>query len=128
MDRRTSLKLLAASGAASFLPRSTLAQGARASSSLDPYAYMRWGRGFEGQRRADLGNGTFLNPVFAGDHPDPSILRNGGPSAGPSTSTTRGTIPRIGWSRVSLPKARRSSDVEAGIISSPLSAGRPGHQ
>jgi beta-xylosidase len=36
---------------------------------------MRWGRGFEGQRKADLGNGTFLNPVFAGDHPDPSILR-----------------------------------------------------
>ncbi len=38
---------------------------------------MRWGRGFEGQRRADLGNGNFLNPVFAGDHPDPAILRDG---------------------------------------------------
>ena len=38
---------------------------------------MRWARGFEGQRRADLGNGTFLNPVFAGDHPDPSIIRDG---------------------------------------------------
>lgn len=31
----------------------------------------------EGQRRADLGNGTYLNPVFAGDHPDPAILRDG---------------------------------------------------
>jgi len=62
MDRRTSLSLIAASGAAPFLARSALAQGARASGSLDPYAYMRWGRGFEGQRRADLGNGTFLNP------------------------------------------------------------------
>src|SRR3546814_10610929 len=38
---------------------------------------MHWGKGFEGQRRADLGDGTFLNPVFAGDHPDPSIVRDG---------------------------------------------------
>lgn len=35
------------------------------------------GRGFEGQRIADLGNGTYLNPIVAGDHPDPSILRDG---------------------------------------------------
>ena len=34
-------------------------------------------RGFEGQRKADLGNGTFLNPIMAGDHPDPSILKDG---------------------------------------------------
>ncbi len=33
------------------------------------------GRGFEGQRKADFGNGTYLNPIFAGDHPDPSILQ-----------------------------------------------------
>ena len=38
---------------------------------------MRWGKGFEGQRIADLGDGTFLNPVFAGDHPDPTILKDG---------------------------------------------------
>ena len=69
--------MMAASGAAAFLPRPIIAQGSRASSSLDPYAYMRWGRGFEGQRKADLGNGTFLNPVFAGDHPDPSLVRDG---------------------------------------------------
>lgn len=55
----------------------TLAQGSRASSSLDPFAAMQWGRGIEGQRKADLGNGIFLNPVFAGDHPDPTILRDG---------------------------------------------------
>ena len=36
-----------------------------------------WARGVEGQRKADLGNGTFLNPVLAGDHPDPSILKDG---------------------------------------------------
>ena len=36
-----------------------------------------WARGFEGQRKADLGDGTFLNPVLAGDHPDPSVLKDG---------------------------------------------------
>ena len=36
-----------------------------------------WARGIEGQRKADLGDGTFLNPIMAGDHPDPSILKDG---------------------------------------------------
>lgn len=36
-----------------------------------------WGRGIEGQRKADLGNGTYLNPIIAGDHPDPTILKDG---------------------------------------------------
>ena len=36
-----------------------------------------WARGIEGQRTADLENGTFLNPIMAGDHPDPSILKDG---------------------------------------------------
>lgn len=35
-----------------------------------------WPRGVEGQRKADLG-ATFLNPIMAGDHPDPSILKDG---------------------------------------------------
>ena len=77
LDRRASLKAIAGAGLAALAPPAAFAQGSRASSSLDPYAAMRWGRGFEGQRRADLGNGTFLNPVFAGDHPDPSLLRDG---------------------------------------------------
>ncbi len=34
-------------------------------------------RGFEGQRKADLGDGTFLNPILAGDRPDPSVLKLG---------------------------------------------------
>ncbi|AKC78788.1 hypothetical protein XB05_08660 [Xanthomonas arboricola] len=38
---------------------------------------MGWRSGIEGQRRADLGDGTYRNPVLAGDHPDPSILRDG---------------------------------------------------
>ena len=36
-----------------------------------------WGKGFEGQRKADLGNGFYLNPIMPGDHPDPSILKDG---------------------------------------------------
>ena len=49
--------------------------------SLSPAALTReprrWGKGFEGQRIADRGDGTFLNPVFAGDHPDPALIRDG---------------------------------------------------
>ncbi len=74
INRRTGLKLL---GIAAATPAHVFAQGSAASSSLDPYAAMLWGKGFEGQRKADLGNGTFLNPIFAGDHPDPTILRDG---------------------------------------------------
>ncbi|HEX7757854.1 MAG TPA: family 43 glycosylhydrolase, partial [Caulobacteraceae bacterium] len=37
-----------------------------------------WGSGPEGQRKADLGDGTFLNPIVAGDRPDPTILKDGG--------------------------------------------------
>ena len=78
LDRRTGMKVIGGTAfSAAFAPSGLFAQGSRASSSLDPYADMAWGRGFEGQRRADLGDGNFLNPVFAGDHPDPSILRDG---------------------------------------------------
>lgn len=73
-DRRTTLALI---GTLPFIGQSAFAQGAAASSSLDPHAAMRWARGIEGQRKADLGDGTFLNPVFAGDHPDPALLRDG---------------------------------------------------
>lgn len=37
----------------------------------------QWKRGFDNQRIADLGNGTYLNPLVAGDHPDPTILKDG---------------------------------------------------
>jgi xylan 1,4-beta-xylosidase len=36
-----------------------------------------WKRGFDNQRIADLGDGRFLNPLIAGDHPDPAILKDG---------------------------------------------------
>ncbi len=60
-SRRFALAALAAAGAGP-----AAAQGAAA-----------WSRGVEGQRKADLGDGTFLNPILAGDHPDPSILKDG---------------------------------------------------
>lgn len=34
-------------------------------------------QGVEGQRIAGQGDGTYLNPVFSGDRPDPAILRDG---------------------------------------------------
>ena len=34
-------------------------------------------RGVEGQRAPDLGDGRYLNPILAGDRPDPSILKDG---------------------------------------------------
>jgi xylan 1,4-beta-xylosidase len=36
-----------------------------------------WAKGLEGQRKADLGNGYYLNPIMPGDHPDPSVLKDG---------------------------------------------------
>lgn len=36
-----------------------------------------FGHGIEGQRKADLGDGTYRNPIVAGDHADPTILRDG---------------------------------------------------
>ena len=36
-----------------------------------------WRRGFDNQRIPDLGNGYFLNPLMSGDHPDPTILKDG---------------------------------------------------
>lgn len=66
MDRRTALRLgaLGVLGASNGI---THAWPAPPSSA----------KGIEGQRRADLGNGRFLNPVLAGDHPDPAILKDG---------------------------------------------------
>lgn len=50
----------------------------QSSSARDcPEAQLRWGRGVEGQRKADLGDGSYLNPIVPGDHPDPTILKDG---------------------------------------------------
>ena len=49
--------------------------GAHATQTTTPDA--TWARGIEGQRKADLGNGSYLNPILAGDRPDPTILKDG---------------------------------------------------
>ncbi|MFT4091388.1 MAG: family 43 glycosylhydrolase [Asticcacaulis sp.] len=51
------------------------AQAAQTTACTQPA--LSWGKGPEGQRKADLGNGYFLNPLIAGDHPDPTILKDG---------------------------------------------------
>jgi beta-xylosidase len=83
-SRRDALKTLFVGGAgvaAGGVMRPVTADAAAAAPcATRPYgdwSAMQWGRGFEGQRIADLGNGTFLNPVFSGDRPDPTILKDG---------------------------------------------------
>ena len=45
--------------------------------TCDAASPLRWARGDEGQRIADLGNGFYLNPILPGDFPDPSVLKDG---------------------------------------------------
>jgi xylan 1,4-beta-xylosidase len=54
------------------------ALGAEALTGTASKASQTWRPGPEGQRLADRGDGTFLNPILAGDHPDPTILKDGG--------------------------------------------------
>lgn len=68
MQLKHTLKILLAGG---------LLLATSAAAAAEPVAATNWKRGIENQRQADLGNGTFLNPVFAGDRPDPSVLKDG---------------------------------------------------
>lgn len=72
-NRRDLLKLPASLAGASLIPLSACQTGVAPSF---PGA-RQWGRGFEGLRIADRGDGTFLNPIFAGDHPDPALIKDG---------------------------------------------------
>jgi xylan 1,4-beta-xylosidase len=65
--RREALGLALASAGIAGLP--AMASAAPVSSG--------WRKGVEGQRRGDLGDGRYLNPVLAGDRPDPNVLRDG---------------------------------------------------
>src|SRR5687768_2410518 len=78
VDRRTALTGALAGGAAALLPTPLLARGSRAPSPPpDSQGEPRWGKGFEDQRKADLGDATFLNPIVACDHPAPTTLKDG---------------------------------------------------
>ena len=80
--RRDALKSLVVGGAAAAAGPAVAAPAAEAQAACTSrlrtdWSDLRWGKGIEGQRIADLGDGTYLNPVFAGDHPDPTILKDG---------------------------------------------------
>lgn len=72
ITRRNIFKMFLAGAAAAPLSRNALAAAEREDNES-----LRWGRGIEGQRQADLGNGSYLNPIVPGDHPDPTILKDG---------------------------------------------------
>ena len=75
-SRRETFSLLLTGACA--LPLSAQAGPASASPADRPAPQPpRWRPGLEGQRRADLGDGTYLNPILAGDYPDPTILKDG---------------------------------------------------
>jgi len=70
--------LLAFAGALS-LPASARAAADCAAAPGLPYLppCTPWPQGIEGQRKADLGDGRYLNPVLSGDRPDPTVLKDG---------------------------------------------------
>ena len=73
-DRRS---LLAGAGALSAV---ALTGGRAEAAPAKPSEARRSGtrrRGFDNQRIADQGDGTFLNPIVSGDRPDPAILKDG---------------------------------------------------
>jgi xylan 1,4-beta-xylosidase len=72
ITRRTVFKMFLAGAAAAPFSRDALA-----TAECKERKSFRRGRGIEGQRKADMGNGSYLNPIIPGDHPDPTILRDG---------------------------------------------------
>ena len=76
ISRRTLFQGALAGAAVVSVPGSAGAQATPCPPN-SPRPQAAWRRGLEGQRRADLGNGTYLNPIVPGDHPDPTILKDG---------------------------------------------------
>ncbi|HEX7034250.1 MAG TPA: family 43 glycosylhydrolase [Pseudomonadales bacterium] len=68
---------LAAAGGLAVSPARAQISDAACSSTASSVSGPTWRTGIEGQRVADLGDGTFLNPVLAGDRPDPNVLKDG---------------------------------------------------
>lgn len=75
-SRRDAFKTLLA-GASLPLAPVAAAQSSTPPTTCCPAVPTTWRRGIEGQRQADQGDGTFINPIIAGDHPDPTILKDG---------------------------------------------------
>jgi xylan 1,4-beta-xylosidase len=79
-SRREALALGLAGAGGLALPRRRAAAEANKParrSAGPPASSAPWRAGIEGQRRADLGDGRYLNPIVSGDRPDPSILKDG---------------------------------------------------
>src|SRR5437868_12883075 len=78
LSRRQAVKAaLAGAATAGIAPAATAAPAVPAAAACAAPAAPLFGRGIEGQRKADLGNGTYVNPIVPGDHPDPTILKDG---------------------------------------------------
>jgi xylan 1,4-beta-xylosidase len=81
ISRRAALRSALAAGAAAGTWRgadaATRAAASAPSTAMGQGSAPRFGAGFEGQRRADLGDGSYRNPIVPGDHPDPTILKDG---------------------------------------------------
>jgi beta-xylosidase len=81
LNRRQTLKSLVIGASAAALPTARATESSpstRSNASCKPdWSSLEWARGIEGQRKADLGDGTFLNPIMPGDRPDPTILKDG---------------------------------------------------
>ncbi|KRB92444.1 family 43 glycosylhydrolase [Duganella sp. Root198D2] len=78
--RRGLLKLALAGAGAAAAPLAPLAGAAAAGVPACPPGAPRPPQpayGIEGQRKADSGNGMFMNPIVPGDHADPTILKDG---------------------------------------------------
>jgi xylan 1,4-beta-xylosidase len=76
LGRRDTFRAALAGGVAALLGKGAAAAPAALSEACEVFPE-DWKRGFDNQRIADLGDGRFLNPLIAGDHPDPAILRDG---------------------------------------------------
>ena len=75
--RRDAMRLALAGGVAVAAPGGPGHARAATPCAGSGQAAITWGSNGEGSRRADLGNGSFRNPVIPGDYPDPTILRDG---------------------------------------------------
>lgn len=76
-SRREALLLGLASAGALAGPAQASQRRAVPDAACSPVAKPIWRAGVEGQRRGDLGDGRFLNPVLSGDRPDPNVLKDG---------------------------------------------------
>lgn len=77
LSRRSALNLALFGGATALVHPTMAAAVPGATCAAGDAAAPTWARGLDNQRKADLDDGRFLNPLMSGDHPDPTILKDG---------------------------------------------------